>query len=90
MIYSDTELLAIIIASGSRQLSAVELSRQILASVDNNFSKLSRLSIADFNKFNGIGDTKAIGIMASLEIARRKRDEEQPAISKITYSKQVF
>jgi DNA repair protein RadC len=69
---SDAELLAIIIGSGNRELSAVALSRQILASVDYNFSKLSRLSIANLNKFNGIGDAKAISILATLEIARRK------------------
>lgn len=71
---SDAELLAIIISSVSRQLSAVELSCQILASVDNNLSKLYRLSIVNFKKFSGIGDTKA-GIITNLEIVRRKRGE---------------
>ena len=89
-VLSDAELLAIIIGSGNRHLSAVELARQILASVDNNLSKLSKLSIADLNKFNGIGEAKAISIMAMLEIARRKGGEDQPIISKISSSKHVF
>lgn len=89
-VLSDAELLAIIIGSGNRHLSAVELSRQILASVDNNLSKLSKLSIADLNKFNGIGEAKAISIMAMLEIARRKGGEEQQRITKISSSKHVF
>lgn len=89
-VLSDAELLAIIIGSGNRHLSAVELARQILASVDNNLSKLSKLSIADLNKFNGIGEAKAISIMAMLEIARRKGGEDQLIISKISSSRHVF
>jgi DNA repair protein RadC len=89
-VLSDAELLAIIIGSGNRHLSAVELSRQILSSVGNSLSKLSKLSIADLNKFKGIGEAKAISIMATLEIARRKGSEEQAPISKISSSKNVY
>jgi DNA repair protein RadC len=89
-VLSDAELLAIIIGSGNRQLSAVALSRQILASVDSNFSKLSKLSIADLSKFNGIGEAKAISIMAALEIARRKGGEAHVVAPNFKSSKHVF
>ena len=75
---SDSELLAIILGSGNTQESAVELSRRILKSVDNNWQKLSLLSIKDLMKFKGIGEAKAISVAAALEIGRRKASQEIP------------
>jgi DNA repair protein RadC len=75
---SDSELLAIILGSGNTQESAVELSRRILKSVDNNWQKLSLLSIKDLMKFRGIGEAKAISVAAALEIGRRKTSQEIP------------
>ena len=75
---SDSELLAIILGSGNTQESAVELSRRILKSVDNNWQKLSLLSIKDLMKFKGIGEAKAISIATALEIGRRKASQEIP------------
>lgn len=75
---SDSELLAIILGSGNTQESAVELSRRILKSVDNNWQKLSLLSIKDLMKFKGIGEAKAISVAAALEIGRRKTSQEIP------------
>jgi len=77
-VLSDSELLAIILGSGNTQESAVELSRRILKSVDNNWQKLSLLSIKDLMKFKGIGEAKAISIAAALEIGRRKASQEIP------------
>lgn len=87
---SDSELLAIIMGSGSREESAVELAKRILNSVDNNWNNLSRLSIKDLCKFKGIGEAKAISIITALEIGRRKAIQELPEKPKITRSRDIF
>lgn len=73
---SDSELLAILLRSGSDKETAVELSRRILNSIENDLSKLSRLTVADLSKFKGVGEVKAITIMAALELGRRRRTSE--------------
>lgn len=73
---SDSELLAIIMGSGSREESAIDLARRILSSVGNNWHQLSRLSLSDLMKFKGVGEAKAISIAAALEIGRRKASQE--------------
>ncbi|KAA2222797.1 RadC family protein [Chryseobacterium sediminis] len=75
---SDSELLAIIMGSGSREEDAVELARKIFASVNNNWHQLSLLSVKDLMKFKGIGETKAISIISALEIGRRRAGQEIP------------
>ena len=87
---SDSELLAIILGSGNTQESAVELSRRILKSVDNNWQKLSLLSIKDLMKFKGIGEAKAISVAAALEIGRRKASQEIPEKISIKSSAEAF
>lgn len=87
---SDSELLAILIGSGSRNESAVVLCQRILASVNNNLSLLSKLSILQLMEFKGIGEAKAISIVAALELERRKRSEAANEFTKITSSKAVF
>lgn len=72
---SNAELLAILIGSGSSKESAVELSKRIFSESNNSISELSRLSLADLKKFKGIGDAKAITIMAALELGRRRASE---------------
>jgi len=89
-ILSDAELIAILIGSGSRNESAVELSKRILASVNNNLNELGRLSIKQLMGFKGIGEAKAVTIAAALEIGRRRRGEEAQKITKIQSSKSVF
>ena len=81
---SDSELLAIILGSGNNEDSAVEFARKILASVDYNWQKLSKLSIKDLMKFKGIGEAKAISVAAALEIGRRKAAQEIPEKEKVT------
>ena len=73
---SDAELIAILIGSGNAKESAVELSRRILAGVNNNLNELAKKSVDDLKKFNGIGEAKAINIMAALELGRRRKDSE--------------
>lgn len=87
---SDAELLAIIIGSGSENESAVELSRRILASVSNNLSELSRLGIPELLRFRGIGPAKAINILATLELGRRRRQSESLQRQTITSSRDAF
>ncbi|MEN1786176.1 MAG: DNA repair protein RadC [Bacteroidota bacterium] len=87
---SDAELIAILIGSGSREQSAVDLSKQILAHVDNDLNALGRLSINQLMHFKGIGEAKAISIAAALEIGRRRRGSDAKKITKITSSEDVF
>ncbi len=89
-VLSDAELIAILIGSGSRNESAVELSKRILASVNNNLNELGRLSIKQLMEFKGIGEAKAVTIAAALEMGRRRRGEEAQKITKIQSSKNVF
>ena len=87
---SDSELLAILIGSGSRNESAVQLCQRILAASENNLSTLGKMSIAQLIQFKGIGEAKAISIAAALELGRRRRSEEAVELKKITSSKAVF
>ena len=87
---SDAELVAILIGSGNRNESAVDLCKRILASVDNNLSELGKLSIKQLMEFKGIGEAKAISIAAALELGRRRRGEQALEKNKITSSKSVF
>ncbi len=89
-ILSDAELIAILIGSGSRNESAVELSKKILASVNNNLNELGKLSINQLMQFKGIGEAKAVTIVAALEMGRRRRGEDALKITKISSSKHVF
>lgn len=87
---SDSELLAIIMGSGSKEESALELGKKILASVDNNWHQLSLLSIKDLMKFKGIGEAKAISIATALEIGRRRAGQEIPEKSTIGNSNDAY
>lgn len=87
---SDAELIAIIIGSGNKKESAVQLSKRILAGSENKLNELGRLSVNQLMKFNGIGHAKAISIVAALELGRRRRGEEALVRKKITSSKSVF
>lgn len=87
---SDAELLAIIMASGNREESAVELARKILAQVGNNWHQLSLMTIPDLMKFNGVGTAKAIAIACALEIGRRRSAQEVPEKIQIKKSADMF
>lgn len=87
---SDSELIAIIIGSGSRDESAVQLSKRILGSVQHNLNELGKLSLDDLQKYKGIGEAKAIGIVAALEIGRRRKLTESINREKITSSNDIY
>lgn len=87
---SDAELVAILIGSGSRNETAVDLSKRILSSIDNNLNKLGKLSIDELCKFKGIGEAKAISIVAAMELARRRQTEKALEVKQILSPKQIF
>ena len=70
---SNAELLAILIGSGSPRESAVELMKRVLADCENNLNTLGKLSIADLTTYNGIGEAKAITILAACELGKRRQ-----------------
>jgi DNA repair protein RadC len=90
MALSDAELMAILIGSGNKEDSAVDLSKKILNHVNGNLIELSRMSINDLMSFKGIGKAKAITIIAAIELGRRRRESEAREKKKITCSRDVF
>lgn len=89
-VLSDAELVAILIGSGSREESAVDLCKRILASVNHNLNALGKLSLTQLMEFKGIGEAKAITIAAAMELGRRRRLEDVVQLEKITSSRSVF
>jgi len=87
---SDAELIAILIGSGNRQMSAVELSRLILNHADNSLDKLGKLSIKELMKFKGIGEAKAISITAAMELGKRRAVELPTTRPVITCSDDAY
>jgi len=88
---SDAELLAILIGSGNRDESAVELARRIMRECDDNINELARLTIADLcKKFKGIGEAKAITIKAALELGKRRKTSDFLERKQILSSRDLF
>lgn len=90
MALSDAELIAILIRSGSRNESAVALSKKILKAANNNLNELGKFSINDLEQFKGIGEAKAISIIAAMELGRRRRLSEVVERKQISSSRSVF
>ncbi|RYY07566.1 MAG: JAB domain-containing protein [Sphingobacteriaceae bacterium] len=89
-ILSDAELIAILIGSGSQNESAVDLSKRISHHFSGDLNSLGKASVNELSKFKGIGEAKAITIIAALELGRRRKETEQKAADKISSSKDVF
>ena len=87
---SNAELLAILLGSGSADESAVELSRRILASVNNSLTTLGKQSLQQLQAFKGIGQAKAITILAATEMGRRRAAETPELQPKIEVAHNVF
>lgn len=87
---SNAELIAILIGSGNREMSAVDLARSLMEHSDNKLSNLGRLSVADLKKFKGIGEAKAISIVSAMELGRRRRTEEGVKRKQVTSSSDVY
>lgn len=83
-VVTDAELLAILVGSGSAEETAVELCRRVLASVNNDLLRLSKLTVQELCQFKGIGPAKAVTIIAALELGRRRQEcvvTERPLIN---------
>lgn len=89
-VLSDAELIAILIGSGSREESAVGLSKRILAKAENNLSELGKLSVKDLMNFKGIGEAKAVTIAAALELGRRRGSGEALIRKRIASARDAF
>ena len=87
---SDSELLAILLRTGMEGQSAVDLARAIMDRVDNNLIKLSELSLKELKEIKGIGEAKAITIMAALELGKRRRAAEAILPTEVRDSKDAF
>ena len=87
---SDSELLAILIGSGTREKSAVDVCMDILANADNDLNKLARYTVSDLTQFKGIGPAKSITIVAALELGRRRKNTGAREIKKITCSRDAY
>ena len=86
---SDAELLGILISSGTREKSAVDLGRELLSKAGNNLNTLGKLTITDITKIHGIGNARAVTIAAALELGRRRKLAEIPEVVQIKCSKDV-
>lgn len=86
---SDAELLAILLGTGSSRMSAVDLAKAVLQSTGNSMDALARLSVKDLMKTKGIGEAKAITIVAALELGRRRKTSLSEVV-KITGSSDAY
>ena len=86
---SDSELLAILLQNGSRQKTAVELAREVLQTGQNNLGALGRVTVHELMKIKGIGEAKAITIVAALELGRRRQAATLLPKTVITSSQEV-
>lgn len=89
-VMSDAELIAILIRSGSAEESAVELAKRILKKVDNNLNDLGKMSVHDLKQLKGMGEVKALSIVAALELGRRRKEQEKGKEIKITSSNDAY
>lgn len=89
-VLSDAELLAILIGSGNNEESAVDLCKRILASVEGNLVELSKMNVRELSEFKGIGEAKALSIIAALELGRRRRAAEPLQKQGITTSNDAY
>lgn len=86
---SNTELVAILLRTGHKPDTAVDLAKHLLKTVDHDLHQLSRLSIGDFTKFRGMGKAKAIALIAALELGRRKHATPPKAGAFVAGSKEA-
>jgi DNA repair protein RadC len=87
---SDAELIGILLGSGTRSLSAVDLARQLLKAADYDLQRLARMSVEELMDFKGIGEAKAINIISALELGRRRKERDPVKREKITCSEDIY
>lgn len=86
---SDAELIAILLSSGNRDETALQLAQRILGSCNNSINTLAKMQLSDLQKFRGVGEAKAVTIAAALELARRRSDTSIEKI-RITHSREAY
>jgi len=89
-VLSDAELIAILIGSGTTSKSAVQLAQEMLHECNNDLQIFGRWNITDLKKFKGIGEAKAVSLLAAIEFGRRRKDTVRNEMLKITQAQQVF
>ena len=87
---SDAELLAILVGSGSTKETAVELMKRVLSECDNNLNTLGKMTVGELCKYNGIGEAKAITIIAACELGKRRQHEKVKERKKISTSQDIY
>lgn len=87
---SNAELLAILIGSGSREDTAVELMRKVLDGYHNNLSELGKSTVDELCRFKGIGQAKAVTILAASELGKRRKEEEPRERQQIRNSEHIY
>lgn len=87
---SDAELIAIILGSGNKTETAVQLAQRLLRDNGNSINRLAQLSLADYKRYKGVGTVKAINIAAAFELGRRRTDSQPEMRTKITSSKVAY
>jgi DNA repair protein RadC len=89
-VLSDAELIAILIGSGTQSLSALDVGKNILSEVNNDLNHLAKFSVKELLKFKGIGQAKAISIIAALELGRRRKESAVQEKPKIVTSQDAY
>jgi DNA repair protein RadC len=87
---SDAELIAILLGSGFKEKTAVDVAKMLLQEVGNDIDALGRLTVKQLSRTKGIGSVKAITIVSALELGRRRKYLEKPKTTKVTQSKDVW
>lgn len=87
---SDAELIAILLGSGSKEENVLALSQRILLHAKNNLHQLGKLKPSELKQFKGVGDSKAVVLMAALELGKRKSISDAAAIEKITCAQEAY
>jgi DNA repair protein RadC len=89
-VLTEAELIGILIGSGNQEETAVGLAQRILASINNDLAELGKLNVSDLMRFKGIGQAKAVSILAALELGRRRRPVATGERTKLTSSQDAF
>ncbi len=87
---SNTELLAILIGTGTREASAIDLARKLMMQTDNDLHRLGKMTLAELSKIRGVGATKSTRILAAFEISRRKRADQPRQRSSVRCSEDAY
>jgi DNA repair protein RadC len=87
---TDAELIAILLSSGTVDLSAVDVAKLVLQQSNNNLNELARKGIKELMQVKGIGQAKAITLVATMELSRRRKDSDPPKRRRITTSREAY